>query len=228
MVTASAPRFRSGHPPVTGSGVCSTAKVDMVRALGTDQVIDYSREDFADGQHRYDVILDIGGNRRLSHLRRASPLREDSSSSEARPMVGGGAAPTDNCGRSCCPSSSARNWARSSHQRTPPTDRFDPGHRDRPGQAGHRPVLSPQRRRHSHPRPHRRPRPRQDRHHHVNADHSAARLIDFASSSTPARRAGDSASACMAVGLACLARDYGRAGEDRRGPEASYEEPNTE
>jgi NADPH:quinone reductase-like Zn-dependent oxidoreductase len=53
------------------TGVCSTAKVDLVRALGADHVIDYSREDFADGQHRYDVILDIGGNRRLSHLRRA-------------------------------------------------------------------------------------------------------------------------------------------------------------
>lgn len=34
-------------------------------------MIDYTREDFADGQLRYDVILDIGGNRRLSHLRRA-------------------------------------------------------------------------------------------------------------------------------------------------------------
>jgi len=53
------------------TGVCSTAKVDLVRALGADHVIDYSREDFADGQHRYDVILDIGANRRLSHLRRA-------------------------------------------------------------------------------------------------------------------------------------------------------------
>lgn len=53
------------------TGVCSTAKVDLVRAIGADHVIDYSREDFADGQHRYDVILDIGGNRRLSHLRRA-------------------------------------------------------------------------------------------------------------------------------------------------------------
>jgi NADPH:quinone reductase-like Zn-dependent oxidoreductase len=53
------------------TGVCSTAKVDMVRALGADHVIDYSREDFADGQHSYDVILDIGGHRRLSHLRRA-------------------------------------------------------------------------------------------------------------------------------------------------------------
>jgi len=53
------------------SGVCSTAKVDFVRALGADDVIDYKRDDFADGQRRYDVILDIGGNRRLSHLRRA-------------------------------------------------------------------------------------------------------------------------------------------------------------
>ena len=53
------------------TGVCSTAKVDLVRALGADHVIDYSREDFADGQQRYDVILDIGGNRRLSDLQRA-------------------------------------------------------------------------------------------------------------------------------------------------------------
>jgi hypothetical protein len=49
----------------------STAKVGLVRALGADHIIDYTREDFADGQHRYDVILDTGGNRGLSHLRRA-------------------------------------------------------------------------------------------------------------------------------------------------------------
>ena len=53
------------------TGVCSTTKVDMVRALGADRVIDYTREDFADGQRRYDVILDIGGNPSLSRLRRA-------------------------------------------------------------------------------------------------------------------------------------------------------------
>ena len=53
------------------TGVCSTAKVDMVRALGADAVIDYTRADFADGGPRYDVILDIGGNARLSRLRRA-------------------------------------------------------------------------------------------------------------------------------------------------------------
>ena len=53
------------------TGVASTAKLDMVRALGADSVLDYTREDFADGRHRYDVILDIGGNARLSRLRRA-------------------------------------------------------------------------------------------------------------------------------------------------------------
>jgi NADPH:quinone reductase-like Zn-dependent oxidoreductase len=53
------------------TGVCSTPKVDLVRSLGADHVIDYTREDFTAGDRRYDVILDIGGNRRLSHLRRA-------------------------------------------------------------------------------------------------------------------------------------------------------------
>jgi NADPH:quinone reductase-like Zn-dependent oxidoreductase len=57
------------------TGVCSTAKVDAVRALGADHVVDYTRRDFADAKHHYDVILDIGGNRRLSHLRRALTLR---------------------------------------------------------------------------------------------------------------------------------------------------------
>jgi len=53
------------------TGVCSTTKVDMVRSLGADHVIDYTRDDFAEGEQRYDVILDIGGNPSLSRLRRA-------------------------------------------------------------------------------------------------------------------------------------------------------------
>src|SRR4051812_26952004 len=53
------------------TGVCSTAKMDAVRALGADHVVDYTTDDFAGGERRYDVILDIGGNRRLTHLRRA-------------------------------------------------------------------------------------------------------------------------------------------------------------
>lgn len=53
------------------TGVCSTAKVDLVRSIGADHVIDYTRDDFAETEQRYDLILDIGGNRSLSHLRRA-------------------------------------------------------------------------------------------------------------------------------------------------------------
>jgi NADPH:quinone reductase-like Zn-dependent oxidoreductase len=44
------------------TGVCSTTKVEMVRSIGADHVIDYTQEDFAEGDQRYDVILDIGGN----------------------------------------------------------------------------------------------------------------------------------------------------------------------
>jgi NADPH:quinone reductase-like Zn-dependent oxidoreductase len=51
------------------TGVCSTAKVDLVAALGADRVIDYRREDI--GGERYDAIIDIGGNRSLRRLRRA-------------------------------------------------------------------------------------------------------------------------------------------------------------
>lgn len=53
------------------TGVCSTSKVDMVRSIGADHVIDYTREDFAEGEQRYDLILDIGGNSSLARLRRA-------------------------------------------------------------------------------------------------------------------------------------------------------------
>jgi NADPH:quinone reductase-like Zn-dependent oxidoreductase len=53
------------------TGVCSTTKKDMVRSLGADHVIDYTRDDFADGTQRYDLIIDIGGNSSLSRLRRA-------------------------------------------------------------------------------------------------------------------------------------------------------------
>jgi NADPH:quinone reductase-like Zn-dependent oxidoreductase len=51
--------------------VCSTAKVDVVRSLGADEVIDYTQDDFAQGEERHDVILDIGGNASLARLRRA-------------------------------------------------------------------------------------------------------------------------------------------------------------
>ena len=52
------------------TGVCSATKTDLVRSIGADHAIDYTREDFADGRQYYDVILDTAGRRSLSHLRR--------------------------------------------------------------------------------------------------------------------------------------------------------------
>jgi NADPH:quinone reductase-like Zn-dependent oxidoreductase len=57
------------------TGVCSTTKVEMVRSIGADHIIDYTREDFAEGDQRYDLILDIGGNSSLARLRRALASR---------------------------------------------------------------------------------------------------------------------------------------------------------
>jgi NADPH:quinone reductase-like Zn-dependent oxidoreductase len=51
------------------TGVCSTRNVDLVRSLGADRVIDYTKEDFAKGTERYDVILDNVPNHSLSECR---------------------------------------------------------------------------------------------------------------------------------------------------------------
>lgn len=53
------------------TGVCSTSKVELVRAIGADEVIDYTREDFTDGTRQFDLILDTAGRRPLAQLRRA-------------------------------------------------------------------------------------------------------------------------------------------------------------
>jgi NADPH:quinone reductase-like Zn-dependent oxidoreductase len=52
------------------TGVCSTKNVDLVRSIGADHVIDYTREDFTQGKERYDYILDNVGNHSLSSIRR--------------------------------------------------------------------------------------------------------------------------------------------------------------
>jgi len=53
------------------TGVCSTGKADLVRSIGADDVIDYTREDFTDASRRWDAIIDTAGRRPLSQLRRA-------------------------------------------------------------------------------------------------------------------------------------------------------------
>lgn len=51
------------------TGVCSTAKLDLVKSLGADHVVDYTRRDFVDGTSHYDLIIDIAGNTSLARLR---------------------------------------------------------------------------------------------------------------------------------------------------------------
>src|SRR5437588_405046 len=52
------------------TGVCSARNADLVRSLGADHVIDYTKEDFTKGEQRYDVILDNVANHSLSECRR--------------------------------------------------------------------------------------------------------------------------------------------------------------
>ena len=53
------------------TGVCSTRNVDMVRSLGADHVIDYTREDFVQGGRKYDLIFQLAGTRSPAECRRA-------------------------------------------------------------------------------------------------------------------------------------------------------------
>ncbi|TDB79851.1 NAD(P)-dependent alcohol dehydrogenase [Micromonospora sp. KC721] len=53
------------------TGVCSTRNVELVRSLGADHVVDYTREDFTGDGRRYDVLIDLVGNRSLADYRRA-------------------------------------------------------------------------------------------------------------------------------------------------------------
>lgn len=52
------------------TGVCSTKNVELVRSLGAEHVIDYTKQDFADDSERYDLVLDNVGNRTLSAMKR--------------------------------------------------------------------------------------------------------------------------------------------------------------
>ncbi|MEU6788416.1 NAD(P)-dependent alcohol dehydrogenase [Nonomuraea angiospora] len=52
------------------TGVCGTGNVEMVRSLGADHVVDYTRDDVTRGGRRYDVMIDMAGNHPLSAIRR--------------------------------------------------------------------------------------------------------------------------------------------------------------
>jgi NADPH:quinone reductase-like Zn-dependent oxidoreductase len=53
------------------TGVGSTAQLELIRSVGADEAVDYTRDDVTDGSRRWDVVLDTAGHRSLSRLRRA-------------------------------------------------------------------------------------------------------------------------------------------------------------
>ncbi|MFI0366948.1 NAD(P)-dependent alcohol dehydrogenase [Actinomadura sp. 1N219] len=57
------------------TGVCSTRNAELVRSLGADDTVDYTREDFTEREGRYDLLIDNVGNRSLARLRRALTAR---------------------------------------------------------------------------------------------------------------------------------------------------------
>ena len=57
------------------TGVCSTRNLDLVRSIGADHVIDYTSQDFTEGDERYDVLFDAVGKRSLSECRRVLKAR---------------------------------------------------------------------------------------------------------------------------------------------------------
>ena len=147
------------------TGVCSTSKLDLVRSIGADHVIDYSQDDFANGETRYDLILDTGGNSTLSRLRRALTPRG------TLVIVGG-----EGGGR-CDRHGSSTTRARPVTFRRPATDHARPQRalhrprapdrtdRGRPIGAGNRTDLPAQRDAQRHATPPSRTSTRQARHH---------------------------------------------------------------
>ena len=151
------------------TAVCSTRNVDLVRSLGADHVIDYTREDFTLRGRRYDVVFDLVGNRSLGR----PPAR-----ARRRP------------GRSCCPAAAcpsggslvgpmglvikAQLVSRFVRQRLVAAHRVARARRtwprcasssSRDGHAGHRPDLPAERDRRGDPVRRGRARPGQGRHH---------------------------------------------------------------
>ena len=150
------------------TGVCSTAKMDLVRSIGADHVIDYTRAGIADGAQRYDVIIDIGGNRPLRQLRaRPYPPRDAGHrrGRDRRPVARRiRSQPAGTRAVAVRPAAAGRGHRLGERSRPA---RARPAHRVRPGDAGHRQDVPAEPGTRRHPVHAARPRPREGRHHRL-------------------------------------------------------------
>ena len=92
----------------TVTGVASTGQLELVRSLGADDVIDYTRADVTDGTRHWDLIIDTAGRRSLSRAAAGpDPDRDAGHRRRRRGRPAGWAASSATCGRRCCRGSSA-------------------------------------------------------------------------------------------------------------------------
>ena len=124
------------------TGECSAAKADLVRSLGADEVLDYTKDDWADGTRHFDLIVDIAGSPSVSRLRRAlTPTGTVA-------IVGGEGGGNllgigRGCGRRCCRRSCRQRLAMFvTRERAKDLERLTESDRGRPGDAEHRPGVS--------------------------------------------------------------------------------------
>jgi len=158
------------------TGVCSTRNVDMVRSIGADHVIDYTKEDFTQSGQRYDVILDSVETHSLSECRRAL-----ASKGTYIPINGAGGRWVGPLGRiakakiSHC--SSVRGCAPSFQGRTPRTVPSQGAHRIRKDHTRHRQDVPAIRERSSSRSCRTGARSRKSRRHRVRRDHDTGAWV---------------------------------------------------
>ena len=153
------------------TGVCSTTKVDMVRSIGADHVIDYTHDDFADGRaalrrdprHRRERVAVTPAARAHPEGDARHRRRRD-----RRPVARRHRSPAPGAGAVAVRQPEAGHVHLPGEPRGP--DRPQGAHRSREGHAGHRPDLPAERGPRGHPVPGAGARPRQGRHHRVRRD----------------------------------------------------------